>query len=196
MLREIALIEPEDWDAGPERVAERIAEIEARYAPEPIDPAAIRAQAVGLSAQPELVRVTAEGLALQIEDWRTEVLRALGANALPDELRSMEAMPAILRGMSLGAQLADKDKRIAALEVKIAQLIAEVEALRAALAEAKKNGKESIFSDAFKAKAGENCADLILSRKTWGFLGAGVWTLCGGPVGETTLVELLKLVMK
>lgn len=34
LQREIALLPNEDWDAGPERMAERIAEIEARYAAE------------------------------------------------------------------------------------------------------------------------------------------------------------------
>lgn len=97
MLREIALIAPEDWDAGPERVAERIAEIEARY----LSDATRLAERVDVNPETGLLRVTP----IEVED--TPLVSALlghvetildGALAVPaNGLREASFVPRLIR---------------------------------------------------------------------------------------------------
>lgn len=120
LWREVALIDDAIWQDGPEAVSEAIEEIKSRLAPPVLPPEIVTAQARRLLAQPVTTKLIANDAADQLEAAIAAHLAV--ANGLPEELKRLHALPALLRSMAKSSQSAE---HIAALEAQIVQLVGE-----------------------------------------------------------------------
>ncbi len=175
------------WDEGPRAVNKALREIEEKHARKPPCAELVRPQALRLAAMPALAETTAEGLARQIEDWISACMRESEANALPDELLALEALPAILRRLSKAVH---SEGGTEALEATIAAIAVEIARLKADLALAKNASRESVFWTSFRKKAGESLGDW----KMWGALASGGYLLLGPQIGSGALSDLIAMI--
>jgi len=132
LQRDVALIEEEIWKAGPEKVAEKIAEIELKIRRR-LDPQQLHQQAVRLVASPKATVAIAEHTAALIEDAIAAYRSARGhVNALPDELEALSDLPARLREIGSlsqdGSNLKELEERLEAFASRIADLTLKLEA--------------------------------------------------------------------
>lgn len=193
LQRDIALIDNEIWEAGPDAIAEEIARIEEEfYGRDPLDEADTKAQVQKLLASHLKSGVEARGLSslisMALNAYRREI-----SNALPDELEPLEQLPSILDHIALilagdtpateqEAQLysliQDMARTINALNRRLGRANA---ATKAAEAKIKDQAARKLFADAFYTNAGAGFGKLISSPLLWGpviaggaiFLGAG-----------------------
>jgi hypothetical protein len=173
----VALIPREDWQKGPEHIAELIRKIEAGLAQtQDIDPKAPKPDTALYLTQNRLVaRMQAQGLAGQIVDVIERYARDTGCNDLPDEFQALRSMPAVL--LELGRKVADASTTEEALRAEVQRLNARVLRLEADLREAKARTLTGNFSKSFAEQAGKSLGDW----KMWGALIGGVSYLGGVP---------------
>ena len=127
MLAEIAKIKQQEWQRGPLHVNGLIAEIEEEFegtseasdgpkTANPLPPRAI------------LMSMTADGMATHISGAIERYLSDTGKNELPDEFKTLEALPAVFNAISAAVISGGADKS-KALESNIADLNAKIEQL-------------------------------------------------------------------
>lgn len=186
LQRAVALIPDDVWQAGPEAVAARIAEIEAEFVPMP--PEAAREQAQVLLLRPQITVLQANGLRelidRAVDEYRREV-----CNQLPDCLQPLENLPVILHQIAETtggvAPMTEKEAALMRLLPMMAGTISDLNRrLEAAHAE-KATGdpdKRRLFHDAFYGRLGERGAELITSKTLWGVLLLGTSVFLGSSV--------------
>ncbi len=191
LQREVALIPDEDWDKGPEHIAGKIEEIRKKYDPIPIDPKLLRKQALNLIAHPDATQMTADGLALQIEDAITQFMKDANCNSLPEEFEILERLPPLLRVISKTVIKAKSDaKYLEELENKIQALTSEIISLQTQLEQAKANSVQGILKKNILEQAGKSIGDW----KMWGAIMAASWALAGQPALGDVLDKLPKTI--
>jgi|GEM_PF-6119776 len=164
MQKEIALIPDKDWRQGAIHVARLIAEIEEKYAPQ-LDPETVRDAAARLQRSPITTAHMSTHAKADIEAKITEFLACCGnPNCLPEELRPLEALPAIFaRFGELAGHVDAKDAQIEAYKRTIEALHAKVAELEQNLAAA----REGVFSEEFKKSLAKSILDPVWYRG-WG----------------------------
>ncbi|WP_366663130.1 hypothetical protein [Leisingera sp. JC11] len=181
------------WDAGPEAVAaeiERIrAEFGALHAGKERFPKHEPSSVNHLFENRVIASAGLQGLAAQVTYSIERFHAETGANALPEALEPLTALPALLLAVNSTIQEAPRDRAIASetedqlraeigrLNAKVAQL--ENELLRASAA------KPSVFSDAFKKQLGTSLGDW----KLYAALCTGLWFVSGDTEGTQRRLE-------
>ncbi|MEX2520286.1 MAG: hypothetical protein WD969_13250 [Paracoccaceae bacterium] len=187
LWREIALIDPAIWDAGPEAVAAEIARIEREHRPAPQATAAHRVAARRLFEMAPEAELTAEGLATQVEYWIEKYLNETGFNRLPEALQPFELLPATLRGIAGSVAKPPTDQRQEDMANRIAMLEAEIVSLQRRLETA-----DSVFWRSFKEQAGKSPGDW----KMWGALVSGGYLILGDGAAMAAIREIIGLVKR
>lgn len=136
-------IEDGDWEAGPERVAQRIKEIRKEFnASETPTLASIpKLEAKSLTrhvkkllSAPKMTEMAAESMAGSIEQAVSEYLTAAPANCLPEELEHLNHLPSAFRRIAKVVQSKDKTEiKVQAMAKEIQSLNVEIARLEAAL---------------------------------------------------------------
>jgi hypothetical protein len=177
LQKHVALIPREDWQKGPEHIAELIRKFEAGFDKvQDIDPKAPKPETARYLTQNRLVRrMQAQGLAGQIADVIERYARDTGCNDLPDEFQALRSIPAVL--LELGRKLADATTTEDALRAEVQRLNARVLRLEADLKEAKARTLTGTFSKSFVEQAGKSLGDW----KMWGALVGGISYFGGMP---------------
>lgn len=214
LLENVALIDTAFWAEGPDRVAEEIARIEAKYAAVP-PPSAFRAQARRALEEPQAVEAEAEGLDALIEEALERYRRETGMNRLPDPLLPLEDLPSRLRALStaveeetadrindLEADALNAERKIERLEAALAGMAETIALLTRQIREAEARyadeiatlsqrtataAKESILAEG--ARTYVMATSKVMGAATGLVLVGGMWNLLGRPM-ETDLSEL------
>ncbi len=187
----------EDWNAGPEHVAERIREIEQNYSAEALSNSAAAAQSARILTQRRLSITVSNGLKDIIDAARSAYLREI-SNSLPDALEPLMELPPIFASIAnvLESKEAQTEKEaqlielirqmaqtIAVLNNRLTQTHAELRAVKAAVDD---RSPRRLFAEAFYEKAGEGAAGLITSKMLWGGLISGSVLLLGADAEALT----------
>ena len=191
LQEKVALIPDEDWEKGPEHIAEKIREIEAEFREtDPLPEDETRTHVQVLLQKALVAETTSSGLErlvqMAIDAYRREI-----SNALPDALGPLEQLPPILDQIALilaGEKPASqKEAELYQLIQKMARTISvlnqrlrstgdEIEATRETV---KEQSGRRLFAEAFYKKAGEGTAGLLTSKVLWGGVIAGGGLLMG-----------------
>mgnify|MGYP001795576742 CR=1 FL=1 len=175
----VALIADEDWDAGPERVAKRIREIEDDFADATSPTDRSRRQAERLLSRAAMNALTAQESAKLFQS-------AVSSNSLPPEFDAFRATPAILFAMAASLQthaervaglesdLQTSEQSVHALAQKVAELEDNIEALTRELERAKGKSKRELFGEVAVSTSAK-----ILTTAFWGATIAGIGHLAG-----------------
>lgn len=170
LWRRIAIeIEDDDWIAGPQRVAERIAEIDARYAPKPVDADALRRQVDFLLDQAEVAELSARSLAMMIVAAVREFRQTV--NDVPDEVLTIERLPPLL--VRLADLMNSGADEIEALMAVIQALSRQNEVLKAQLRERAARAAK-IRAEPAPLPARYVVRDVLIEKGLGLILGAGV----------------------
>ncbi|MEM1398120.1 MAG: hypothetical protein AAGH38_11825 [Pseudomonadota bacterium] len=175
----VAMIPDEDWEAGPERVAARIREIEDDFS-------AVRSQTDRSRLQAERLLSRAAMHALTAQETAKLIQSAVSINSLPAEFDGLRATPAILFAMaatlqthakkvaSLEGDLQTSQQSVHALARKVAELEDNIGALTRELERAKGKSKRELFGEVAVSTSAK-----ILTTAFWGTLLAGIGYLAG-----------------
>ncbi len=166
LQRRVALIPDEDWEKGPEHIAELIEEIRNEFGAPNLDPGHVLEQAKRLAATPKTTYLIASQTASAIEVSIHDFLNTQEINQLPDCLTPLHNLPPLLRSMAQHAQDAE---RIKVLEAEIENLVSEVARLTKALEEAK--------SKPLRQRAAETAVLTTVAIATTGFWSSVIATI-------------------
>jgi len=198
LQEQIALIPDGIWQAGPQAVAVRIAEIERQFYgdPEkrpdtvpPLERTVLRDLVRSMLAEPSMNAAFALSTAESIERATREYLNATRENCLPQELAMLEPdqLPQKFRQIAAALEQAPTDsKAVEALEARIDELNGKVARLEADLATALSKS----LNGRFKIAAIENLAKTVTSPWIIGALGYGACHFFGWTPSDWTLANL------
>ena len=188
-----------DWQAGPEVISGKIAEVVKRYKPvktkEPVTPDNSKSPPQASSAVGHLLvhrivtQMAADGLAQHVNLVIEQYHKDTGKNQLPDAFQALNDLPPILQQIAMQVCKADKDDQ------KHSELAAEVERLKEKITQLEKdlqtagaNGVKGRFSEVFLDQAAKSLGDW----KMWGAL----LTFAGYATGQSAVVELVDSIGK
>ena len=187
LLRRVALIPDDTWDAGPEAVAEAIADIRKDLAPKPLNQKELATHIERLLASPDMSELAAESAAESIEKSIHEFKTQAPANKLPDGLETLEDLPAVFRSIkSVIISSKSKDEKIASLQEEINDLHSKVQKLEAELKEA----QQKTLTGVFKKKYIETLATTLGSAWFKGAVCLGACHFFGVAPSDITLENL------
>ncbi|MBK0326518.1 hypothetical protein I5535_04340 [Rhodobacteraceae bacterium F11138] len=181
-LRIAKEVTEEQWDAGPETVAERIEEIRREFeqrasferpdsVPE-LERQRLAEHVTQLLANPKMTAIAAQGTAETLDRAIREFLDKAPANCLPDELIHLQDLPPVFR------QIAEIVTNSATTEAKERRLAEEIEALNQKVAQLEAHLKEArgkTLNGRFKTAAIESLGKTI--GGPW-FIGAVAFGTC------------------
>ncbi|UWQ76039.1 hypothetical protein [Leisingera sp. M658] len=182
LQRRIALIGDAVWDAGPEAVAAEIERIRAEFsAPRAGKERFPKHEPKSVSHLIEnriISSASLQGLAAQVTHSIDRFHAETGANALPDALEPLTALPALLLAVTSAIQNALSSETIASETED--QLRAEVGRLNAKVAEleGKISGLEAVIASLPKSEH-KGILHLLAQTALWGSLAGGLWMLSG-----------------
>lgn len=188
---EIAKIPERDWLEGPEFIAKRIGEIEARMAEvtkAALSDAAISVQAARLLRRRMTTEVTASGLQrlcqMAMDAYKREI-----SNALPDCILPLETLPLIACEIAAivqnDQQMSQKEALLAEQLQQLAGTVSELNArLKRSKAQQSVSSGSRLFAEAFYKKSGERTANLVFSPVLWGGIVTGTGLLLGSAGDE------------
>ncbi|MDC0658281.1 hypothetical protein N6L27_09760 [Leisingera sp. SS27] len=193
LQRQVALISVEKWESGPEAVAAEIERIRAEFnAPPPGKERFPKHEPKSVSHLFEnriIATASLQGLAAQVTNSIERFHAETGANALPEALEPLAALPPLLLAVNSTLQQAPSDGPLASetedqLRAEIGRLNAKVAQLENELQKA--NAAEpSVFSDAFKKQLGTSLGDW----KLYAALCTGLWFVSGDIEGTQRRLE-------
>ena len=155
----MALIPDEDWEAGPERVAARIAEIEADFRDEPLDQDALRSHSEQLVQQPDVFADAAESTGNQITEEIARYKAEAPANVLPDGFAAFELLPDVYGQIATVLRLHDPGA------AQVEKLQAEINRLHGIIAELRRDLEDARF----RLETAERMNALEAAQmRTWG----------------------------
>ncbi len=193
LQRQVALIEDPVWNASPEAVAAEIERIRAEFDAPPTSkesfPKHEPKSVSHLFKNRVIASATLQGLAAQVTQSIERFHAETGANALPEALEPLAALPALLLAVNSTIQDAPSDRTIASetedqLRAEIGRLNAKVAQLENELQKASIS-KPSVFSDAFKKQLGTSLGDW----KLYAALCTGLWFVSGDAEGTQRRLE-------
>ncbi|MBY6066861.1 hypothetical protein KUW17_08920 [Leisingera aquaemixtae] len=193
LQRRVALIEDAIWNAGPEAVAAEIERIRAEFNAPPSGkerfPKHEPSSVSHLFENRVIATASLQGLAAQVTQSIERFHAETGANALPETLEPLSALPALLLAVNSTLQDAPSDGAIASetedqLQAEIGRLNAKVAQLENELQKASA-AKPSVFSDAFKKQLGTSLGDW----KLYAALCTGLWFVSGDAEGTQRRLE-------
>ncbi|MCA8878530.1 MAG: hypothetical protein KDA73_00960 [Rhodobacteraceae bacterium] len=175
LQRAVALIPDAIWQRGPEAVAAEIAQIEAEFAPEPLDQDALRGHLERLAAAPELHADAAESVAVLIETAIARYCDEVPANGLPDGFAPFGELPRVFNAIAATLRRSSAEaEKIDALQALVNELHATIAQLRGELAEARQRLTDTRL-DALEAdekrKKGASLLNTLASVATIGGFG-------------------------
>ncbi|UWQ29835.1 hypothetical protein [Leisingera sp. M523] len=182
LQRRISLIDDAVWDAGPEAVAAEIERIRAEFsAPRAGKERFPKHEPKSVSHLIEnriISSASLQGLAAQVIHSIDRFHAETGANALPDALEPLTALPALLLAVTSAIQNAPSSETIASETED--QLRAEVGRLNAKVAEleGKISGLEAVIASLPKSEH-KGILHLLAQTALWGSLAGGLWMLSG-----------------
>ncbi len=189
----VALIDDAIWDAGPETVAAEIERIKAEFnTPSSGKERFAKHEPKSASHLIEnriIASASLQGLAAQVTHSIERFHAETGANALPDALEPLTALPALLLAVNAAIQNAPSGG-IATSDVED-QLRTEIGRLNAKVAELENElqkasaSQSSVFSDAFKKQLGTSLGDW----KLYAALCTGLWFVSGDTKGMQRRLE-------
>ncbi|KIC35447.1 hypothetical protein [Leisingera sp. ANG-M7] len=190
---QVASIDEKVWDAGPEAVAAEIERIRAEFKAPPSGkerfPKHEPKSVSHLFENRIIASASLQGLAAQVTQSIERFHAETGANALPEALEPLTALPALLLAVNSTIQDAPSDRAIASetedqLRAEIGRLNAKVAQLENELQKASIS-KPSVFSDAFKRQLGTSLGDW----KLYAALCTGLWFVSGDAEGTQRRLE-------
>jgi len=193
LQRRVALIEPDDWDKGPERIAQRIEQIREELgretgadlgrAPE-LEPQTVK----HLFENRTIVSAGARSLSASIMAEFEAFRAGTGLNQTPELFLPMEALPPVLTRIADILQTYEPDPQTERLlREEVGRLNARVKELESALAHATRK-LEDFDRSSWKRAA----AYTIGGANVFGILAAAVWTVSGDEVGAIKRLETLQ----
>lgn len=197
LQRRVALIDDAIWDAGPEAVAAEIKRIRAEFRVQPAGkerfPKHEPKSVSHLFENRVVASASLQGLAAQVTQSIERFHAETGANALPEALEALAALPALLLAVNATIQAAPLDGAVASetedqLRAEIGRLNAKVAQLENELQKAC-SAKPSGFSDAFKKQLGTSLGDW----KLYAALCTGLWFVSGDAEGTQRRLENISL---
>ncbi|APG47675.1 hypothetical protein [Phaeobacter porticola] len=189
----VALIDDTFWDAGPEAVAAEIERIRAEFSRQPSGedrfPKHEPKSVSHLFDNRVIASASLQGLAEQVTHSIERFHAETGANALPEALEPLTALPALLLAVNSTIQKAPHEGIIPSetedqLRAEIGRLNAKVAQLQEELRQAS-DSKPSVFSDAFKKQLGTSLGDW----KLYAALCTGIWFVSGDIEGMQRRLE-------
>ncbi|OED48179.1 hypothetical protein AB838_12270 [Rhodobacteraceae bacterium (ex Bugula neritina AB1)] len=193
LQRRVALIDDSVWNAGPVTVADEIARICEDYydlTPAKERYAELEPKSVSHLFENRIIASSSlQGLAAQVIQSIERFHAETGANALPEALEPLAALPALLLAVNSTIQDAPSDRAIASetenqLRAEIGRLNAKVAQLENELQKASA-AKPSVFSDAFKKQLGTSLGGWQL----YAALCTGLWFVSGDIEGMQRRLE-------
>lgn len=182
LQRQIALISVEKWKSGPEAVAAEIERIRAEFSVPPSGkdrfPKHEPKSVSHLFENRIITSASLQGLAAQVTQSIERFHAETGANALPEALEPLTALPALLLAVNSTIQEAPSDRAIASETED--QLRAEIGRLNAKIAEleCKLSGLKSVVEGLPKTER-KGLLHLLAQTALWGSLAGGLWVLSG-----------------
>jgi hypothetical protein len=135
LQRRVALIPDEDWDKGPEHIAQLIDQIRKDFDRPVLNDDQIEEQVGRLRAQPVTTAFVTKETANLIDQAIHDFMRDNCLNDLPEALSPLTNLPERLRAVATAAQpdgkLEDLERQIEGLIVEIAQLTTKLETAKA-----------------------------------------------------------------
>ena len=197
LQRRVALIDDAVWNAGPEAVSAEIERIKSEFSLPPTgkerfpkhEPKSVR----HLFENRVVASASLQGLAAQVTQSIERFHAETGANALPEALEALAALPALLLAVNATIQAAPPDGAVASetedqLRAEIGRLNAKVAQLENELQKAC-SAKPSVFSGAFKKQLGTSLGDW----KLYAALCTGLWFVSGDAEGTQRRLENISL---
>ncbi|WP_411352433.1 hypothetical protein PNH50_05190 [Leisingera aquaemixtae] len=182
LQRQVALISVEKWKSGPEAVAAEIERIRAEFSVQPSgkerfpkhEPKSVR----HLLENRVIASACLQGLAAQVTQSIERFHAETGANALPEALEPLTALPALLLAVNSTIEKAPSVAPPASetedqLRAEIGRLYA-----KAAELESKIFGLEAVLAGLPKTER-KGILHLLAQTALWGSLVGGLWMLSG-----------------
>ncbi|SNR63065.1 hypothetical protein [Puniceibacterium sediminis] len=187
---QVALIEPEVWDAGPQAVAEEIARIEAEFAKrfsdqEPRQEAFEPRSLERLLANKVIGSIQCQKLSVDISDAFERFYSQTGANQVPETFLPLQSVPkSLLRISAVLRHDVHTPESEQKLREEIGRLNAKVSLLETELAKAQ-TANPTVFSKAFLRQAASSLGDW----KLYAALCGGLWFVSGDEFGMQQRLE-------
>ncbi|WP_152612470.1 MULTISPECIES: hypothetical protein [unclassified Leisingera] len=197
LQQQVAMIDNDIWQAGSKEIDAEIERIRADFAkPQNVKDRFPKHEPKSVSHLFEnrvIASASLQGLAAQITHSIERFHAETGANALPEALEALAALPALLLAVNATIQAAPLDGAVASetedqLRAEIGRLNAKVAQLENELQKAC-SAKPSVFSDAFKKQLGTSLGDW----KLYAALCTGLWFVSGDAEGTQRRLENISL---
>ncbi|WP_424979225.1 hypothetical protein [Leisingera sp. S232] len=189
----VAQIDDATWDAGPESVAAEIERIRTKFSALPVGngrfPKHEPKSVSHLIEHRAVASASLQGLAVQVTHSIDRYYAETRANALPEALEPLTALPALLLAVNSTIQEAPNNGTVASetedqLRAEVGRLNAQVAQLESELQKASVSNP-SVFSDAFKKQLGTSLGGWQL----YAALCTGLWFVSGDTEGMQRRLE-------
>lgn len=196
LTQRIALeVTEEEWDAGPNVVAKRIAKIRENFEGGSLDQDALQSHMQQLARSSVLHADVAESTGLQIEAAILAFKRAAPANQLPDGFAAFEALAPTFLSISATLSVpAGTTPDTASLQAEVNRLHGVIARLRTELQDARhrlRDARPTVIEAQQVRTLGEKAATFLACVATTGIIGSGIATFFGIPP-EQLRYEALK----